>query len=102
MHFYTELNDDDFVAQAVLFFFAGFETVATLMCFASHQLAVHPDIQSRLQEEIDQALQENDGKLTYEALHSMKYLDMVVSGKYSKDSIVLMANNVIQNINNIS
>ena len=53
------------------------------MCFASHQLAVHPDIQARLQKEIDETLNENEGKVTYEAIHSMKYLDMVVSGKYS-------------------
>jgi hypothetical protein len=26
-------------------------------------------------------MQENDGKFTYEAIHSMKYLDMVVSGE---------------------
>jgi hypothetical protein len=41
---------------------------------------VHPDIQSRLQDEIDIALKEGEGNLTYEAIHSMKYLDMVVSG----------------------
>jgi hypothetical protein len=51
------------------------------MSFVSHQLAVHPDIQSRLQEEVDRTLEEHGGKITYEAVHSMKYLDMVVSGK---------------------
>jgi hypothetical protein len=38
-----------------------------------------------LQEEIDETLQEHSGKFTYEAVHSMKYLDMVVSGE---DNIV--------------
>nr|AAR97606.1 cytochrome P450 9E1 [Diploptera punctata] len=74
-----KLEDDDIISQAFIFFFAGFETVSTLMCFASHLLAVHPDIQTRLQKEIDQTLQENDGKVTYESVHSMKYLDMVLS-----------------------
>ncbi|KAJ9573565.1 hypothetical protein L9F63_009050 [Diploptera punctata] len=72
-------EDDDIIAQALLFYFAGFETVSTLMCFVSNQLAVYPDVQTRLQQEIDQTLQENDGKITYEAVHSMKYLDMVLS-----------------------
>jgi cytochrome P450 family 9 len=67
-------------AQAVLFFLAGFDTTSALLCFAAHQLAVHPDIQSRLQDEIDITLKESEGNLTYEAVHSMKYLDMVVSG----------------------
>ncbi|KAJ9573566.1 hypothetical protein L9F63_009051, partial [Diploptera punctata] len=72
-------EDDDIIAQALLFFFAGFETVSILMCFASHLLAVHSDVQTRLQQEIDQTMQESNGKITYEAVHSMKYLDMVLS-----------------------
>jgi cytochrome P450 family 9 len=76
----TEWEDDDITAQAVLFFLAGFDTASTLLCFATHQLATNPDIQSRLQDEIDQTLKEDGGKLTYEAVHGMKYLDMVVSG----------------------
>lgn len=77
----TDIEDDDIVAQAFLFFLAGFDTASTLLCFASHQLAVHAHMQVRLQEEIDETLQKNDGKFTYEAVNSMKYLDMVVSGE---------------------
>jgi hypothetical protein len=76
-----EFEDDDILAQALLFFLAGFETSSTLLCFASHQLAVHPDIQNRLQEEITETLQEHGGKFTYDAVHNMKYLDMVLSGE---------------------
>jgi cytochrome P450 len=75
------LDDLDITAQSVLFFLAGFDTASTLMCFASHLLAVHPDVQTRLQQEVDKTLKEHDGRLTYEAVHSMKYLDMVVSGE---------------------
>jgi cytochrome P450 len=64
----------------VIFFLAGFDAASTLLCFASHQLAMYPDVQSRLQDEIDMTLNNDGGKLTYEAVHSMKYLDMVVSG----------------------
>jgi hypothetical protein len=77
----TELNDEDIVSQAIIFFLAGFDTASTVLCFICHQLATHPDIQTRLQEEIDKTLQENGGKFTYEAIHGMKYLDMVVSGE---------------------
>jgi hypothetical protein len=77
----SELEDEDIIAQVLLFFLAGFDTASTLLCFASHQLAVHLEVQTRLQEEIDETLQENGGKFTYEALHNMKYLDMVVNGE---------------------
>jgi hypothetical protein len=73
---------DNIAAQAVVFFLAGFDTTSTLLCFASHQLAVHPDVQTKLQEEIDTALQQHGGQITHEAVHSMKYLDMVVSGEH--------------------
>jgi cytochrome P450 family 9 len=77
----TELDDEDIVSQAIMFFLAGFDTTSTLLCFVSHQLATHPEVQERLQEEIDKTLEENGGKFTYEAVNSMKYLDMVVSGE---------------------
>jgi cytochrome P450 len=79
----AELDNDDIAAQALVFFLAGFDTTSTLLCFTSHQLAVHPEIQNRLQKEIDKTLHEHGGKLTYEALQGMKYLDMVLSGKYN-------------------
>ena len=77
----SELDDEDIISQAILFFLAGFDTSSTLLCFVSHLLATHSDVQKRLQEEIDKTLQENGGRFTYEAVHSMKYLDMVVSGE---------------------
>lgn len=76
----TEWHDDDLVAQCLIFFFAGFETVSTLMCFMAHELAMNPDVQSRLYDEIMEVEVElNNQPLTYEHLHKMTYLDMVVS-----------------------
>lgn len=72
-------SDDELVAQAFLFFVAGFETVSTCMTFAAYEIARHPDIQDKLKEEIDQALKTNVA-LTYEVISKMTYLDMFVSG----------------------
>ncbi|XP_017770172.1 PREDICTED: cytochrome P450 9e2-like [Nicrophorus vespilloides] len=74
-----EITDIDITAQALIFFFAGFETVSTLMCFMAYELAVNPDIQTKLINEIDETNAECDGKLTYEQLSTMKYMDMVIS-----------------------
>lgn len=75
-----DLSNLDIAAQALIFFFAGFETVSALMCFMAYELAINPDIQQRLREEIEETLENCNGELTYEALLKMKYLDMVVSG----------------------
>ncbi|XP_031353175.1 cytochrome P450 9e2-like [Photinus pyralis] len=74
-----KLTDEDITAQALIFFFGGFETSATLLSFMAYELALNPDIQERLQAEIDDTLHECNGKLTYNALQYMKYMDMVVS-----------------------
>ncbi|KAJ8973166.1 hypothetical protein NQ317_007507 [Molorchus minor] len=74
-----EITDQMITSQALIFFFAGFDTVSSLMCFMGYELAVNPDVQDRLREEVKETLEECDGKLTYEALTKMKYMDMVVS-----------------------
>lgn len=79
------LSDMDIATNAMLFFFAGFETISTALCFMVYELAVHQEVQSRLRNEIDDVLKGNDGKTTYDAvINRMKYLDMVVSGKIYK------------------
>jgi cytochrome P450 family 9 len=75
-----KITDEDIAAQAFLFFFAGFDSVSSLLCFMSHELAVNQDVQEKLIQEVDDTWNECDGKITYEALMSMKYMDMVVSG----------------------
>nr|AGF69216.1 cytochrome P450 CYP9Z18 [Dendroctonus valens] len=73
------LSDDDITSQALIFFFAGFDTVSTSLCFATYEIAINPDIQDRLREEIIETDKANNGKLTYDALLKMKYMDMVFS-----------------------
>nr|AKZ17701.1 cytochrome P450 monooxygenase CYP9Z63 [Tenebrio molitor] len=74
-----DITDEDITAQALIFFFAGFDSVSSLLCFMSHELAVNQDVQEKLMQEVDDTWNECDGKITYEALMSMKYMDMVVS-----------------------
>ena len=77
---FLEWEDDDLTAQCMLFFLAGFDTVSILMSFLAHELAVNPDVQDRLYEEVKEVKEELNGKpLTYEILQKMAYMDMVVS-----------------------
>lgn len=74
-------DDDDITAQCFLFYAAGFETIATLMCFASHELTENRSVQEKLIAEVDAIKKQLNGKsLTYDVLQKMKYMDMVVSG----------------------
>ncbi|XP_026672903.1 uncharacterized protein LOC108629176 [Ceratina calcarata] len=73
-----EMSINDMTAQAFIFFFGGFETTSTLMCFAAYEIGVNEDVQKRLQEEIDQVLEKCNGQITYDAINNMKYLDAVI------------------------
>jgi cytochrome P450 family 6 len=75
------LSMNSLAAQAFVFFLAGFETSSTTMTFCLYELSLHQDIQERVREEIDVVLRKHDGKISYEAIQEMDYLDMVVSGE---------------------
>ena len=69
------------MAQALAFLLAGFETAASTMSFALYELALHPEIQRSVRAEILQVLNKHNGKLTYDAMQDMSYLDRVLSGE---------------------
>ncbi|KAG8172404.1 hypothetical protein JTE90_026868, partial [Oedothorax gibbosus] len=73
------LSMTEVVAQCVTFFLGGYEMTALTLSFASYLLALNPDVQERLRQEVDETLKETGGELTYEAAQSMKYLDNVIS-----------------------
>ncbi|KAF2903665.1 hypothetical protein ILUMI_02506 [Ignelater luminosus] len=73
------ITDDDIVCQAAIFFFGGYDTVGSLLCNLVYELAINPDAQDKLIEEVDETLTACNGKITYEALMKMKFLDMVIS-----------------------
>ncbi|XP_018431728.1 PREDICTED: cytochrome P450 3A29-like [Nanorana parkeri] len=76
-HGYKELTDTEIMAQALIFIVAGYETTSTTLMFMAYLLAAHPDVQTKVQEEIDTHLP-NKASPTYEALMQMEYLDMVI------------------------
>nr|WNH29019.1 cytochrome P450 9J34 [Culex pipiens pallens] len=76
----TDMTDTEMVAQCLIFFLAGFDTVSTCLLFLTYELAINPEVQQKLYKEVQDTQKSLGGKsLTYDALQKMKYLDMVVS-----------------------
>ncbi|CAG9859769.1 unnamed protein product [Phyllotreta striolata] len=78
------LTINEMAAQAFVFFLAGFETSATTMTFILIELSQNPEIQDKVRKEIQTVLKKFDGKLTYEAIGEMEYLEKVVSESLRK------------------
>ena len=74
------------MAQALIFLLAGYESSASTLTFALYELALHPEIQQSLRAEIVQVLSKHGGKLTYDGMQDMSYLDRVVSGEERREN----------------
>lgn len=79
-----KLTFNQIVAEAFLFYFAGFETSSTTMSFALYELAANPDIQAKVRDEVKQTLDKHGGKFTYESIFEMNYLNQVFNGMDSR------------------
>jgi hypothetical protein len=87
---FSELFTDDILsANTFIFFVAGYETSASTISYCLYELAKNQEVQEKLRQQIMETLYANDGKLSYDIIKDMKYMDMVINGKY----IVLIKHN---------
>ncbi|XP_068941480.1 cytochrome P450 3A24-like isoform X2 [Petaurus breviceps papuanus] len=78
VHSHKDLSDEEILAQSIIFLFAGYETTSSVLSFLFYNLATHPEIQQKLQKEVDAVLPTKEA-VTYDALVQMEYLDMVIN-----------------------
>ena len=57
-----KLTDDQITTHAINFLLAGYETSAINLAYTSYLLALNPDVQERLQSEIDTFFEQNSVK----------------------------------------
>lgn len=82
------LSVQELAAQSFIFFLAGYETSSTTISFCLFELSLSIDIQDKLREEINNVLEEHGGKITYEAINDMPYMDKCVNGVYLLNLLV--------------
>lgn len=80
----VHLTLDEIVAQAFSLYMGGTKTTSATMAFMLCELAqpMNKHIQDKARNEIHAVLQKFNGKMTYEALHEMPYIDAIVHGKH--------------------
>ncbi|KAJ8045034.1 Cytochrome P450 3A24 [Holothuria leucospilota] len=73
-----ELTMEELMAQAVVFFLAGYETTNVSLSLLSYLLATNPDMQEKLYNEIQEAALTSES-LSYDVVNKMEYLEMFVN-----------------------
>ena len=74
-----KLSDTEVLAQSIIFLAAGYETSSGTLSLTCHHIATNPEVQDKLQQEIDSVWTDEEQTPSYEALNEMPYLDMVIS-----------------------
>ena len=59
------LSDEEVRDQALVFLMAGHETTATALTFTLHLLGFHPEVQARVQEEVDTVLGDSEPTMAH-------------------------------------
>lgn len=83
-----EFTDDDLIGNSLMFITEGYETSSTLMSYCLYELSKNPEIQEKLQKEIDQVWKKHNGELTEEGLQELTYMDKVLYETLRLHSVV--------------
>ncbi|XP_071862522.1 cytochrome P450 9e2-like [Bombus fervidus] len=73
-----KVDEETIAAHALSFFLDGTETSSLTLTYIGYDLAVHPDVQEKLRNEVMSKIEKHGG-LTYEALKEMTYMNQVIS-----------------------
>nr|XP_039269251.1 cytochrome P450 3A21-like [Styela clava] len=68
----------EIVGNSMLMILAGYENTGNVMSWTAYNFAQHPDIQVKVQEEIDEMMKIH-GKFDYQSVTNLKFLDMCIN-----------------------
>ncbi|EGT38275.1 hypothetical protein CAEBREN_31543 [Caenorhabditis brenneri] len=71
-----QLTFDEVISQCFVFVVAGFDTTALSLSYSTYLLATHPEIQKKLQEEVDRECP--DPEISFDQLSKLKYMECVM------------------------
>ncbi|CAG5958322.1 unnamed protein product [Menidia menidia] len=71
------MTEDEVVGQAFVFLLAGYETSSNTLAFTCYLLALNPECQQKVHDEVDDFFTRHDSP-DYMNVQELKYLDMVV------------------------
>uniref|UniRef100_A0A8D9F509 Cytochrome P450 6j1 n=1 Tax=Cacopsylla melanoneura TaxID=428564 RepID=A0A8D9F509_9HEMI len=73
------LGREELVASIFIMILAGYETSTSTSSLVLHELAYEPEVQEKVRNEVRKVALESGGKIKYEDLSKLKYLEQVIS-----------------------
>ncbi|PVD38376.1 hypothetical protein C0Q70_00990 [Pomacea canaliculata] len=70
------LTSDEIVSQMMIFFLAGYETTATTLQYMFYNLALYPDVQQKIVDEIQEQI--GDAAPTNDNVSKLKYMEQTI------------------------
>ena len=74
-----KLTDEEIIAQTIVILAAGFQSTAYTLAFSAYYLALHPEIQEKLRQEIVGVARSREDASTYDFVNGLEYLDRVIA-----------------------
>uniref|UniRef100_A0A182WFU6 Cytochrome P450 n=1 Tax=Anopheles minimus TaxID=112268 RepID=A0A182WFU6_9DIPT len=71
----NNITQTEITAQALTIFLESFETSSVVLGFALYRLAKNPEVQEKLYDEVRKHIAANDGKLDFDVMQQLDYLD---------------------------
>jgi cytochrome P450 len=72
------LREDEILSQSWLFLLAGYETTSTALTFCLYELALHPEVQDILFDELNSSMDSKE-EFSYEIVAKLPFLNAVIS-----------------------
>ena len=73
------LTDEEIIAQTIVILAAGFQSTAYTLAFTVYYLALHPEIQAKLRQEIVGAERPRKDATTYDFVNGLEFIDRVIA-----------------------
>jgi len=88
-----EFDDETLLlSNALVFFFAGFDTTSLGIAMIANKLALYPDFQEKIFDEMEEVLGDDDDNqqvVTFDQVQSLKYMDMFISETFRLQNVIV-------------
>lgn len=86
---------EQIAGQVFIFYIAGNETSTSTIAYTLYELSQNVDLMHRAQQDVEKAMKEHNGQLTYDTIKDMQFIDLCVKETLRKYPFPLLNRHVL-------